>query len=69
MTNKPLNGRKLTSKQQLDRLVEHCFDRFDCASGLADLADLAEHERHKENIRAQRWFKRGSRYAQLRDWT
>lgn len=68
MANRELNGRKLTNKQQLERLTTYCFDKFDLASGMADLADLADHERRKEAIRARRWFKRGQQYAQLKDW-
>jgi hypothetical protein len=68
MTDRELTGRKLTNRQQLDRLVTYCFDKFDLSDGMADLADLAEHERAKYAIRRQRWGKRATRYAQIRDW-
>jgi hypothetical protein len=62
------NGRKLTNKDQLDRLVSYCFDKFDICDAFAELADLAEHERQKYAIRRKRWGKRATRYAQIRDW-
>lgn len=68
MTNQT-NGRKPPPKAELDRLVTFCFDRFDMLDGITNCcSDLPEKERKLNQRRMQRWFKRGQRLAQIRDW-
>ena len=64
-----ITGRKTPERNQLDRLVEFCYDRFDLLDGLTNVCrDLPENERRRNHIRMQRWAKRAQRYDELRDW-
>jgi len=61
-------GRKVQPFHMLDKLVSRCYDKFDQACGELDLYQIDSKDYMLTQRRADRWYKRAHRFAELRDW-